>query len=55
MDKPLRMDKEGICIYLAIDPNVNVTFKVTSYLIWPQSHMEYQDLYNQIVTQSNIK
>ena len=40
-------DKEKIFIYL--------TFKVTWYFIWPQSHMDIPYLSDQIVTVSNVK
>ena len=48
-------DKERKYIDLAIDPNVKVTFKVAWYLIWPQSHMDYPDHFDQIVAQSKVK
>ena len=47
-------DEERIFIYLAFDPNVKVTFKVTWYFIWPQSYVDYRDLSDQIVTPSNV-
>ena len=47
-------NKERIFIYLAIDQNVKVTFKVTWYFIWPQSYMDYRDLFDQFATQSNV-
>ena len=31
------------------------TFIVTWYFIWPQNHIDYSDLSDQIVSQSNVK
>ena len=39
---------------LQLTPKVKVTFKVTWYFIWPTSYMDYQDLSDQFVTQSNV-
>ena len=46
--------KEEYSFSLQVTLNVKVTFKVTWYFIWPQSYMDYQDLSDKFVTQSNV-
>ena len=48
------MKKEYV-FTLQLTPKVNVTFNYKWYFIWPQSHMDYPDLFDQIVTKSNVK
>ena len=47
--------KKEYSLTLQLTQNVKVTFKVTWYFIQLQSHMDIQDLSDQIVTQSNEK
>ena len=39
---------------LQVTQKVKVTFKVTCNFIWPISYMDYQDLSDEFVTQSNV-
>ena len=45
--------KREYVLTLPLTLNVNVTFMVTWYFIWPQSRMDYPDHSDQIVAQSN--
>ena len=47
--------KKEYSLTLQLTQNVKVTFKVTWYFIQLKSHMDIQDLSDQIVTQSNKK
>ena len=47
--------KKEYAVTLQLTPKGDVTFTFTRYFIWPQSHMDYPDLFDQIVTYSNVK
>ena len=50
-----RIKRKKYAFTLQLTRKVNVIVNAKWYLIWPQSYMDYPDLSDQIVTQSNVK